>query len=126
MLLTGWNAGTSLRDAPCMRRRHGPEALKPVNEPTWITARDPFGKLLESRELAPYADLRAELLADLKRRTAEGWAIEEPPSERFAGFFCSRDGLRVLVGISSVFRAAHIPMEVRPALSRQLQLTHSI
>lgn len=82
------------------RRRNSPEALKPVNHPTWLTARDPFGALLESRELEPFADLRAELMAELERRAADGWTIEEPPSDNFAGFFCKRDGLRVLVGIS--------------------------
>lgn len=85
---------------PMRHRRQRPEALKPVNHATWLTARDPFGTLLESRELEPFADLRAELTRELESRAADGWTIEELPSDNFAGFFCRRGGRRVLIGIS--------------------------
>jgi len=83
-----------------IQRRRGPEALKAVGQPRWLTARDPFGKLLESRELPRGTDLGAELMAEYERRTVSGWACEEAPSTSFAGFFCSKDGLRVLVNIA--------------------------
>ena len=82
------------------RRRNGPEALKPVDHPTWLTVRDAFGKLLESRELPAHADLKAALLIELGQRAADGWFVEDLPNDSFAGAFCSRNGIRVLVGIS--------------------------
>ena len=76
------------------------DSLTAVDHPTWLTARDPFGALLESRELPAGADLRSVLMTEYELRRSDGWQCEEPPAKNFAGFFCSKAGLRVLVNIA--------------------------
>ena len=101
-ILAAWIGSASLSDASRMARTRCryTDSLTPVDHPTRLTVRHPFGELLESRELAPGADLRGVLMSEYAKRAADGWSCEEPPAKNFAGFFCSRNGLRVLVGIS--------------------------
>jgi hypothetical protein len=98
-----------LRNAPGMKRtRHN--ALKPVDHPSWLVVRDRYHELVSHIELAPGADPEQVLGEAMERLEREGWQHEEPPNNRFAGFFTNRDGVRWLVHI------AHVdPMAVAPA-----------
>jgi hypothetical protein len=80
------------------RRRTNYDPLTPIPAPTWLVARDRFGTVLDLRDLAPGADLRAILTAERERRLADGWAADEI-GRCSACFFCTRDGERVEVGI---------------------------
>jgi hypothetical protein len=72
------DAKHAARCSYCYASSKPPEALKPVNHPTSLTAPDPFGTLLESRELAAGADLPSELLDELQRRHAAGQSRSRP------------------------------------------------
>jgi hypothetical protein len=81
-----------------VRRRTNYDPLAPITALTWLAARDKYGKVLESRELAPGADLRAIITAERNRLLTEGWAADEI-GRCSAFFYCTRDGERVEVGI---------------------------
>ncbi len=77
------------------RRRSEPDPLAPVNEPTWLVARE-FREPLEVTLLAPMADLRSVLIAAREARRADGWTVEEI-GRRSSSFFLlegwkARDG----------------------------------
>jgi hypothetical protein len=57
-----------------------------------------FREPLEVTSLAPMADLRGVLIAERERRIAAGWAVEEI-GRRSSSFFCSKNGVRVMIGI---------------------------
>ena len=90
-----------------MRRRSRPEALKSVGHPMRLAVHDMLGNLLEERELAPWTNLRAVLNEEMEFRSEQGWTTEEPPSDSFGGFFCHRDGARVLVSVCAETLTAH-------------------
>jgi hypothetical protein len=76
------------------RRRSESDALNPTREPTWLVVRDEFRTVLESRALAPMADLRAALEAVREARIADGWDADAI-GRRTAFFFCKREGKRL-------------------------------
>lgn len=82
-----------------MKKRQRPEALKPVDRPTWLVTRDQFGTPLHVTELAAGADPQDVLTAAMQSLEKQGWRIDEPFSNLFAGFFCQLGELRVMVGI---------------------------
>lgn len=79
-------------------RRSAPDALAPIDAPTWLVARDMCGLLLERHELPPRADQRAALVAAREARIADGWRVDEI-GPRCAQFFAVRAGERIMVGI---------------------------
>ena len=87
-----------MRDAAPMRRKGDSDALKSVNEPRWLVARDRLSRVVSCQALAPMADLRATLNAERARRVPEGWHAEVS-SRHCAFFFCDRDEERVCVAI---------------------------
>jgi hypothetical protein len=82
------------------RRRTFVDPLLPP-APTWLVARDPTGRILEQRELAPGTDPKPVLTAAREVRIADGWTVG-PMDPASSGFFCSRAGERVYVGIERV------------------------
>lgn len=92
-----------VRDAPPMRhghhtRRHRPDPLAPIDQPTWLVVRDGLNTALAATELAPGADLRAVLEAARSERIAAGWKAE-PIGQCVSFVFATRDGERVMVSI---------------------------
>jgi hypothetical protein len=86
------------------RMRHGSrkrslrDPLQPVDAPTWLVVRNALSEVVESIPLARRADLRAILNAERDRRIADGWTADVI-GPACGSFFCSRDGVRVLVAI---------------------------
>jgi hypothetical protein len=80
------------------RRRTFVDPLLPQPAPTWLVARDPTARIREQRELAAGTDLHAVIATARDERSADGWAVE-PMGPASSGFFCSRAGERVYVGI---------------------------
>jgi hypothetical protein len=83
------------------RRRTFVDPLLPQPSITWPVARDPTRQILEQRELAPSTDPKPVLDAAMEARIAAGWTVE-PMGPASSGFFCSRAGERVYVGIERV------------------------
>lgn len=81
--------------------RHYFDPLKSTTEPRWLRVVDQARQVIETRELAPLCDLRAELDVERRRREAEGWAVEWPIGRYASGFFMSKDGRRWYVAIAS-------------------------
>jgi hypothetical protein len=85
--------------APMVRKsRYNHNAFRPVDAATWLVVRDRCSLLLEYRPLAPNADLRAVLNSERAKRVAAGWVADEIGIGCY--FFCSKDGVRVFVGIA--------------------------
>jgi hypothetical protein len=79
-------------------RRSSYDPLAAVPEPTWLVVRDKCNQVLEVQPLDSRADLRATLNAARDKRIAEGWKAD--PITRATGcFFCTKDGVRLMVGI---------------------------
>ena len=83
------------------RRRSHEDPLAKLRHPTWLVVEDMLGRPLEITPLAPYADLRAIVNTARERRIAEGWQCDEI-GRHSSGFFCIRDGVRLLVHIHRV------------------------
>jgi hypothetical protein len=81
-----------------MARRSAPDALAPQNALTWLVVRNAVNETQSCVELAPNADLRRVLNAERDARIAAGW-VAEPIGNRCSFFFCTKDGLRLEVGI---------------------------
>jgi hypothetical protein len=80
------------------RRRGVTDSLNPVNEPRWLVVRDVCSRAMESRILAPRADLRAALKARTDALAADDWTVGDIP--RNCSFvFCQRENERVCVSI---------------------------
>ena len=79
-------------------RRSSYDPLKAIPEPTWLVVRDKCTRVLEVRPLARRADLRAILNAAREARIAAGWRAD-PIGRASSSFFCSKDGMRLMVGI---------------------------
>lgn len=79
-------------------RRSSYDPLKPVSEPTWLVVRDKCTQVLAVQLLERRADLRAILNATREARMAAGWRAE-PIGRASSSFFCSKDGMRVMIGI---------------------------
>ena len=80
------------------RRRSEPDALAPTFEPTWLVVRDPFHTALEVTPLEPHAALAIILNAAREARIAAGWTADAI-GRRSSCFYCTKDGIRILVGI---------------------------
>jgi hypothetical protein len=79
-------------------RRSSYDPLKVTPEPTWLVVRDKCTQVLEAQPLERGADPRAALTAAREARIAAGWKAD-PIGRASASFFCSKDGMRVMVGI---------------------------
>lgn len=81
-----------------MVRGNRPDPLQALQQPTWLVVRNKHRQPLESREIAPGADLRRILQATRAERISVGWACDV--IGRWCGFFfAERAGERVQVGI---------------------------
>jgi hypothetical protein len=83
------------------RRRTFVDPLLPQPSITWLVARDATGRILEQQELAAGTDPKPVLAAAREARSDNGWVIE-PMGPASSGFFCSRAGERLHVGIERV------------------------
>lgn len=79
-------------------RRSFDDPLRPLNQPTWLIARNSLSQVVEVKPLEPLVDLRATLNAEREVRIAAGWAADAIGA-RCAFFFCTREGKRVMIGI---------------------------
>jgi len=75
-----------------------PDALQPLQQPTWLVVRNMHCRPLQSRELAPGTDLRAILQADTAERFASGWGCTDI-GRACSDFFAARRGERMQIGI---------------------------
>jgi hypothetical protein len=80
------------------RKRSAPDALAPVNAPTWLVVRNGAGFVLEATELAPGADLRSTLTAARETRISSGWAAQEIGSA-CGFFFLAKGRVRLMIAI---------------------------
>ena len=80
------------------RRRSYEDPLAKLRDPTWLVVEDMLGRPLEVTPLEPYADLRAIVNAARAGRIVDGWQCDEI-GKHSSGFFCTKDGVRLLVGI---------------------------
>jgi hypothetical protein len=80
------------------RKRSEPDPLQPIGERSWLVVRDMLSRILDARELAPWADLHGTLTAARSARIAQGWNVGDIGS-RCAFFFADRSGERVMVTI---------------------------
>ena len=91
-----------MRYRRCMNRRRSYEdPLPKLRHPTWLVVEDMLGRPLEVTQLEPSTDLRAMVNTARDKRMAEGWQCDEI-GRHSSGFFCTKDGVRVLVGIKRV------------------------
>lgn len=83
-----------------MRKRNRPEPLKPRAAPAWLVVRDRLNQVVTSTPLEPHADLRGVLTGARAARIGQQWDCEAiGPCVAF--FFCTRDGVRLLVSIEA-------------------------
>jgi len=90
---------------PMIRRRDPYNPLKPSAKPRWLIVWDMQFNVLDSTELAPFADLVAAMDRQAKQWQELGWTIES--DARFGSFFCHRAGIRRLIAISANDPALH-------------------
>jgi hypothetical protein len=82
-----------------IRRRQNVDPLLPLPRICWLVTRDKLSNAIEFVEVAAGTDLRATLNAERARYVAQGWAADE--IGRYTSFFfCTREGVRVEVGIN--------------------------
>ena len=76
-------------------------ALASINEPAWLVVRDRHNELASPPvELAPGADPSQVLAAAIEHLEADGWVLEEPPNQSFAGAYLNRGDARWFVHIA--------------------------
>ena len=91
-------------------RRNRFDALKPRDEPTWLTVFTMAGEVIASQRLDPLTDLRRVLDVELEQRLADGWKVTEPHASTCAAFFAERDsGERVGIAIVSLEPGTRAP-----------------
>lgn len=91
-------SGVNLVHMPGRKRRSEPDPLAPIDQPTWLVAWGPFRDVLESTWLPPETDLRGVLETARRARMSEGWDAQVIGS-RCSFFFCTREGIRIMVAI---------------------------
>jgi hypothetical protein len=80
-------------------RRSVYDPLLPTTEPRWYTVRNMHGALLESRLLAPGADLKRAFVVAMLEHIDAGWQLGEF-GPRGGVFFCIRGTERRMVSIT--------------------------
>ena len=83
---------------PRMRKRQSPDPLKSTDLPSWLVTRNGLSDVIDSVPIRSFADLRSILRSERDSRITAGWTCE-PIGRVCSFFFCSREGVRHLVGI---------------------------
>jgi hypothetical protein len=78
-----------------------------TNKPQYCVIFDLQWKIIESRRLEPFTDLKSAMTAAVERLTSEGWAAEGTPD--FGFVFLSRNGTRQLLILTE-----RDPYDLRP------------
>ncbi len=81
-----------------MARRTYYDPLQTICDDCWLVVRDMVGTTLEHRKLPGGTDLRADINRVQEQWIGNGWMVQ-PMGRHCAGFFCTKDGQRLYVGI---------------------------